>query len=229
MASGRLGADVQSASIQRFEKVDQPIGFVISEPQVGLEAYTIVDAKNPRHSCAGLHYTSIPLARERLALDAWKILQDNAPSAHAILLRLTLRRDVAEDLLHDLFVKLASRMGRPDDPAAYMARTAINLAMDWRRQNRRALASARSLQPDVTQPPVEMMIENAEDIERILIAAESLTELERQVFVLRLLQQESYDRIGQILNRTAHQVRGICDAAVKHIRRALAERQATHG
>jgi DNA-directed RNA polymerase specialized sigma24 family protein len=55
---------------------------------------------------------------------------------HALLTRLTLREDVAEELLQDLFIKLqgAKDQGRIDCWYAYARRTAINLAFDWRRQ-----------------------------------------------------------------------------------------------
>jgi len=157
-----------------------------------------------------------------LASDGWKILQEHGPAAHAVLLRLTLSRDAAEDLLQDLFVKLAGRIAHVEDPAAYMARAAINLAMDWRR--------ARTKRPVTVFPAgeqrgAEALLEQAEDIDRILDAVESLSELERQVFVLRFVQQESHERIGQMLQRTPHQSRGICDAAVKHIRKVIDERQ----
>ena len=56
------------------------------------------------------------------------------------MLRLTLRRDVAEDLMQELFLKLSNSNGldRANQPAAYAYRSAINLAFDWRRKNKRA-------------------------------------------------------------------------------------------
>jgi RNA polymerase sigma factor (sigma-70 family) len=159
-----------------------------------------------------------------LASDGWKVLQEHALAAHALLLRLTLRRDVAEDLLHDLFVKLARRIACVQDPAAYMCRAAINLAMDWRRrETKRPLAAF----PPREQRGPGVLLEQAEEIDGILDAAESLSDLERQVFVLRFVMHESHERIGQVLQRTAHQSRGLCDAVAKHIRKELGERQAT--
>jgi RNA polymerase sigma factor (sigma-70 family) len=153
-------------------------------------------------------------------------LQQNASKIYALLLRITLRRDVADDLLHDLFIKLAGRIAHVDDPAAYMARTAINLAMDWRRRDRRPPSDASPQEP--TAPPqAEQVLENAEEIERILQAAQSLSKLEQQVFVLRFVQQESHEQVAQVVQRTPHQVRGLCDAVVKHIRRQLSAKQVT--
>jgi RNA polymerase sigma factor (sigma-70 family) len=160
-----------------------------------------------------------------LASEGWKILQKHGPAVHALLLRLTLRHDVAEDLLHDLFVKVVSRIAHVEDPAAYMARAAINLAMDWRR--------TRTRQPPTTfsfgqQPTPGASLEQAEEIDQILDASQNLSELEGQVFVLRFIQQESHERIGQILQKTPHQSRGLCNAVVKHIRKELGERRVNH-
>jgi RNA polymerase sigma factor (sigma-70 family) len=161
-----------------------------------------------------------------LASEGWHILQEHGPAAHAVLLRLTLRHDVAEDLLHDLFVKLVNHVARADDPAAYMCRAAINLAMDWRRK--------QAKRPVKMSPPGEQhepgrSLEQAEDINRILDAAEHLSDLERQVFVLRFVMQESHERIAQMLQKTPQQSRGLCDAVVKHIRKNLGERQVARG
>jgi RNA polymerase sigma factor (sigma-70 family) len=157
-----------------------------------------------------------------LASDGWKILQEHGQAVHALLLRLTLRRDVAEDLLHDLFIKLASRIARVDDPAAYMCRAAINLAMDWRRKQKKR---PPTIFASGEQRELGVSLEQAEEIDRILLAAENLSDLERQVFVLRFVLQESHERIGQMLQKTSHQSRGLCDAVAKHIRKELAERQ----
>jgi RNA polymerase sigma factor (sigma-70 family) len=157
-----------------------------------------------------------------LASDGWQILQEHGPAVHALLLRLTLRRDVAEDLLHDLFVKLVNQVARAEDPAAYMCRAAINLAMDWRRKQLKRPAPALATREP---PDPGLSTEQTEEVNRILDAAENLSELERQVFVLRFVQRESHERIAQMLRKTPHQSRGLCDAVVKHIRRNLGEGQ----
>ena len=56
----------------------------------------------------------------------------------------------------------------------------------------------------------------------------SLPELARQAFVLRYVQDESYEAVGVALGRTAHQARGLCHSAVVEIRRRLGVRQVHH-
>ena len=82
-----------------------------------------------------------------MSSEAWKILQEHGPAAYALLVRLTLRRDVAEELLQDLFVKLGAGGNGAALPGAYVRRAAVNLAMDWRRRRRREARAAGTLQP----------------------------------------------------------------------------------
>ena len=65
-----------------------------------------------------------------------KLLDRQGPSLHAMLTRLTFREDVAEDLMQELFLKLAGSKGldKVGNLAAYARTTAINLAFDWRRR-----------------------------------------------------------------------------------------------
>jgi RNA polymerase sigma factor (sigma-70 family) len=155
----------------------------------------------------------------------WEILESHAPAVHALLVRLTLRRDVAEDLLHELLVKMAPRLSA-DNPGGYLRRAAINLAMDWRR--------ARGLTTPLLEPPasggvdVASKLADAEEVGRILDAAESLPELARQAFVLRYVEDESYESVGAALGRTAHQARGLCHSAVAEIRKRLGVGEVSH-
>ena len=157
--------------------------------------------------------------------DLVAILNVHGPALHALLLRLTLRQDAADDLLQELFVKLAGSHGfrAATDPAAYVKRTAINLALDWRRARKRAPAEGdvEGVAPD---PPALDALIDREDVERILDASAELSELSREALVMRYVQQESFDAIGVALGRTPHQARGLCHAAVVELRKRLAER-----
>jgi RNA polymerase sigma factor (sigma-70 family) len=153
------------------------------------------------------------------------MLEQHGPAAHALLLRVTLRADVAEELMQELFLKLGSRgsLAGVRDVGAYVRRTAIHLAMDWRRRGRRreAVSLDREI-PDARADAPLRVIDDADDVERILDAAASeLSELERDAFILRYVQQESFEQIGIVIGKTAHQARGLCHAAVVRIRQRL--------
>jgi len=157
------------------------------------------------------------------------ILEEHGTGLQALLLRLTLRPDVAEDLMQELFVKLSQSraFAQAIDPGAYARRMAINLAFDWRRAGRR---HTQDLGVDLVfsgRSPGEIVAE-AEEVERILEVVEQLGDLARQAFTLRYIEQEGYERVGQILGKTAHQARGLCHMAVQQVRERLAERQVTH-
>jgi RNA polymerase sigma-70 factor (ECF subfamily) len=151
------------------------------------------------------------------------ILEDHGPRLYSLLVRLTLRPDVADDLLQDLFVKLSTsrRADAAGDLPAYARRVAINLAFDWRRdqsRQRRVQAAATMPQP---APPAWLKIADRELTERILSAASGLSPMSREAFVLRFVHDMPYDAIGASIGRTAHQARGLCHAAVTELRSRL--------
>jgi RNA polymerase sigma factor (sigma-70 family) len=158
--------------------------------------------------------------RRNLSKPSWQVLQAHAAAVHALLLRLTLRPDVADELLHDLYVKLATSgaVDKADNPGSYLRRAAINLAMDWRRRRRigPALPDVSARMPDLGQA-----LADAEEVDRILNAAQELPELARQAFALRFVQNESYEDVGVAVGRSAHQARGLCHWAVSEIRLKL--------
>ncbi len=150
-----------------------------------------------------------------------EILSRHGAELHALLTRLTLRAGVAEDLLQELFLKLRSAEGfaRASDRKAYAFRAAVNLACDWRRA-RRLTEPLRIEPPAAAEAPLDRMID-AEELEQVLDALPSLSELSRQVLVLRYLQHEDTAEIARQLDRTEHQVRGLCSRALAQLRDLL--------
>jgi RNA polymerase sigma factor (sigma-70 family) len=142
----------------------------------------------------------------------------------ALLTRLTLREDVAEELMQELFVKLStvSRRARIDCWEAYARRTAIHLAFDWRR---RRIRQTRPLE-DVRAPvapargPLGDVVQK-EAFEQVLVAVERLNGTSREAFVMRYIQQDSYEAIAEQLGKTPHQVRALCFRAMKRLRDTL--------
>ena len=64
-----------------------------------------------------------------------ELLDRSGASLYALLTRLTLRGDVAEELMQELFIKLTktSKLNSVKNWSDYAHRAAINLAFDWRR------------------------------------------------------------------------------------------------
>jgi RNA polymerase sigma factor (sigma-70 family) len=119
------------------------------------------------------------------------VLEDHGTSLYGLLVRLTLREDVAEDLMQELFVKLSLSTGfaRASDPAAYAQRSAMNLAFNWRRQTRRKRLSGitqSELLADTHISPLLRLV-HAEQVRQALDAVEQLPQLSRQVVVMRYI------------------------------------------
>ena len=143
----------------------------------------------------------------------------------ALLTRLTLREDVAEELMQELFIKLSTAPNRTriDCWEAYACRTAIHLAFDWRRRRQKRLT--RPLE-GVREPvsPVRGPLGDAvqrEAFEQVLVAIERLNGTSREAFVMRYIQQDTYEVIAEQLGKTPHQVRALCFRAMKRLRNIL--------
>jgi RNA polymerase sigma factor (sigma-70 family) len=149
------------------------------------------------------------------------ILEKHGAELHALFTRLTMRAGVAEDLLQELFLKLQGAKGfaGADNRKAYVFRTAIHLAFDWRRAQRPT--EPLRTEPGVTgESPLDRLID-AEELSQVLDAMHHLSDLGRQVLVLRYLQHQEYAEIAPQLGRTEHQVRGLCSKALEQLRTIL--------
>lgn len=153
-----------------------------------------------------------------------ELLESAGGSLHALLTRLTLHEDVAEDLMQELFIKLARSRGfaKADNKGAYARRSAIHLAFDWRRSRRHDSATTTmTAEPSAANPsPLSELIRD-EQLGQILDAAGRLGKLCREAFVMRHIQQEPYEAVADQLGKTPHQVRALCHKAVAQIRSLL--------
>jgi RNA polymerase sigma factor (sigma-70 family) len=154
-----------------------------------------------------------------------ELLDRSGGSLYALLTRLTLRQDVAEELMQDLFLKLngARDQGGIECWCAYARRTAINLAFDWRRRQkvRRACSLDAVLErASEDRAPLGRLIES-EELQQVLAAIGRLHGISREAFVMRYIQQDSYEEIAEQLGRTVHQVRALCFRAMSTLRGGL--------
>ncbi len=152
------------------------------------------------------------------------LLETCGPGLHALLRRITLCGEAAEELLQELFLNLSRSNGfvSADDPAGYAFRAAINLAFAWRR---RQSPGASPLESEPTTPPtadpLAILIAD-EQVQQLLAAIDQLPSLQRDVIVLRFIQQESYECIGARVHRSPRQLRAVCHKAMVSLRKLLA-------
>ena len=153
-----------------------------------------------------------------------ELLDKSGADLYALLTRLTLREDVAEELMQELFIKLNNSrgIGKVANWDAYARRSAINLAFDWRRtQKKKVLALGQVAEPASNDnSPLGKLI-HSEEMAETLDAIGRLKKASREVLVMRYLQQESYDNIAEQLGKTSHQVRALCSRAIRHLRDVL--------
>jgi len=157
-----------------------------------------------------------------------ELLDKSGASLFALLTRLTLREDVAEELMQELFIKLNNYNGLRKIQCwnAYAHKAAINLAFDWRRKQKRASLSLDNVPEtasNVNSPLIDMI--HAEQLQEILNAIGRLSKAPRQAVVMRHIQQQSYEDIAEQMGKTTHQVRALCYKAINRLRYLLGRKR----
>jgi RNA polymerase sigma-70 factor (ECF subfamily) len=124
----------------------------------------------------------------------------------------------AEDLLHSAFIRFAESRHRERvlNPAAFLVRTAANLAVDEyrRRQRRESPSSDIELTEVVDEQPMQTdLLANRERLENVLAGLDSLGDRTREIFLMH--------RISGLKHRDIADHMGITVSAVeKHIAKA---------
>ncbi len=160
--------------------------------------------------------------------DLLDFLDISGPYLLRLLYRVTLREDVAEDLLQELFLKLQASDGfrSAANRSAYARGTALHLAFDWRRDQRRCPITALPPDEAVTSDPspLQRLIEY-EEIQTVLDLMAELPMPSVELLTMRYLHQDSYETIAQQLGKTTHQARALCHKALIQLRDLAREKQ----
>lgn len=162
---------------------------------------------------------------KRTADEVLALLNEHGARLHALLLRLTLRYDVAEDLMQELFCKLVDcePFAAATNPLAYAIRMATNLAFDHRRLQRRSergaitAESLSALAPSTDPSPLADLVRR-EELDQVLDAIGQLPEGSREMVVLRYLERQDCETIARQFGKTPHQVRALCHKAIARLR-----------
>ena len=151
-----------------------------------------------------------------------ELLDKSGANLYTLLTRLTLREDVAEELMQELFIKLnKSNFDKARNRYAYARKTAINLAFEWRRNRKfNSVGLDQISEPALNNSPLNELI-RIERLNEILNAIGKLNKFPREAFVMRYIEQESYDYIAEQLGKTNHHVRAMCSRASTRIRDIL--------
>ena len=122
--------------------------------------------------------------------------------------RMTRRRDVAEDLTQDVFVRAVRGLGNYEPrnrDRAWLFEIARRLLLDHQRTTGRRGAVAELTDRDAATPPVQQLSVAIDQ------ALDQLGEIDREVFFLREIAGLSYAEIATVCNLTPAAVRSrIC-------------------
>lgn len=127
----------------------------------------------------------------------------------------------AEDVVQDAWLRCSQVSTPVDNPAGYLARTVTNLALN--RLTSAAATRERYVgpwlpEPLITRPDVGEEVELAESVSlAMLVVLESLSPLERAVFVLREVFGFSFKEIAGMLDRGEAAVRQVGSRARAHV------------
>ncbi len=154
-----------------------------------------------------------------------QLLDMSGERLHRLLGRLTRREDVVGDLLQELFIRLwnSKAFDKAEDPFAYAYRAAINLAFEWLRKQKATCQLLEENCPAANDCSLALgkMIQ-AEELEQVLNATSKLTDLARDVVVMRYIEQASYEEIAQRLGKKPQYMRALCAKAMARLRELLA-------
>jgi RNA polymerase sigma factor (sigma-70 family) len=135
-------------------------------------------------------------------------------SQWAPLLRLALvmtgDRGRAEDIVHDVFVRLASRR-IPIDPPSYLRKMVVNATRDHHRRIKVERRSAPSPPPPVLMP----------EVDEVILILQRLPARQRQVLGLRYYADMSIEQIAHTLDCPAGTVKSLIHRGIETLRKEL--------
>jgi RNA polymerase sigma-70 factor (ECF subfamily) len=125
----------------------------------------------------------------------------------------------AEDIVQEAFVRL-HQAGEPDSPKAWLTTVVTRLAIDHLRSARvrREQYAGTWLPEPVLADPAPDAAMRAESLDMaVLVLLESLTPVERAVFVLREAFDYGYDEIAEIVGKSEDNTRQLASRARRHV------------
>ena len=120
-------------------------------------------------------------------------------------------RELAEDLVHDAFVRLHRSGALPDRPLSYLRRIVVNLLADASRRDRLARAAAAEA-PAIAVEPAEM---------ETWQLVNGLPMRQRQALVLRYADDLSLEEIAENMNCSQAAVKSLIHRGLEALREEM--------
>lgn len=151
-----------------------------------------------------------------------ELLRTEGVRLHALLYRLTLSTEAADDLLQDLCTRLlaSETFALAQTPVAFALRAAVNLGLGWRQKKGRHTQELPDCLCSAEAEP-SVRLSDREELDRILDAVQGLRDPLRDILVLRYIEGESYETIAKAFGKEPHQIRGLAHKGIREIRAQL--------
>lgn len=157
------------------------------------------------------------------------IYEQYSPKIYRYAFRLLGNAEQAEECVSETFSRLLQAVkngGGPDEyPQAYLYRIAHN----WITDNYRSRITFETLEPGVHEDPYNsptVIVTRQLEHERVRQALLKLTREQRQVIVLRFLEDWSHEKIALVIGKTAEATRALQYRALAALRSTLQEKEA---
>jgi RNA polymerase sigma factor (sigma-70 family) len=126
----------------------------------------------------------------------------------------------AEDAVQEAFLRLAEQKQPPEETLAWLVRVVRNQLISWHRTNARRQAKLfeNAARKDWF---VGTPCEDSLDAKRVVECLQQLNEFDRQIVVMHLWGELSFDQISKIVNVSRSSVHRIYQQALQHLRESL--------
>ncbi|WP_181404647.1 RNA polymerase sigma factor [Asticcacaulis tiandongensis] len=133
-------------------------------------------------------------------------------------------REEAQDMTHDLLLKLArqSDIEKMENPEGYLFTAASNALKDRARHNHiatRYLSETLSTEKNIEALSPERVLISKQSLERIMLALEKLDERAREVFILHRLESMKYADIARMYGLSVSSIEKDMIRAIAHLAR----------
>lgn len=161
-----------------------------------------------------------------------ELYEQFAPEIFRYLLRhLNGRREAAEDLTEEVFLKVLERLGsyqfRGLPFSAWLYRIARNHMIDHLRARPRQVVTSLDLAPEIPEKRAEQVIDRSLDRHELAYALERLTSDQRHVVTLRFLDGFTTAETAEIMGKTEDAVKKLQARGLVQLRRIIEQARRT--
>jgi RNA polymerase sigma-70 factor (ECF subfamily) len=139
----------------------------------------------------------------------------------------------AEDLTSEVFLKMVQVLPRLNTSGLFfrgwLFQIAKNLSIDHYRKNHAHPDVQIADDIETREAPIERVVEDGIEQEQLLIALQSLNEEQRDVIIMRFIDDIPIAEVAQTLHKSEDAVKGLQRRALISLRLVLQQKEVTHG